>query len=95
MVQSVDRVLFETGDWVWLKGLSQAGRVIEASRLWGSISYRVWLVRGDTVINVDADQVSTYTAANAVTSESIAYLAAAARVAASQQTWGNTSSAGL
>ena len=95
MSQTIEELLFQIGDWVWLqsadlKGTGRAGRVIDTDRLWGAVSYRVWLVQssaseGDTVIKVDADQVSPYTAAITVTSESIAYLAAAARVAASQQ----------
>lgn len=90
MNQAVDMVVFQIGDWVWLQdtgleGKGQAGRVIEANSLWGAVSYRVWLVQSDTIIKVDADQVSPYTAANTVSSSSIAYLAAAARVAASQQ----------
>lgn len=95
MSQTVDEVLFQIGDWVWLqsadlKGTGQAGRVIDTDRLWGAVSYRVWLVQssaseGGRVIKVEADQVSSYTIANIVTPESIAYLAAAARVAASQQ----------
>lgn len=79
------RALFKIGDWVWLKYLSQTGRVVDASSLWGAVSYRVWLVQSDRVIKVDADQVSPYTAASTVTPEFIAYLTAAARIAASQQ----------
>ena len=90
MNQAVDKAVFQIGDWVWLQdtdlnGAGQAGRIIEANSLWGAVSYRVWLVQSDTVIKVDADHVSPYTAANTVSPASIAYLAAAARVAASQQ----------
>lgn len=90
MNQAIEKALFQIGDWVWLQrpdleGKGQAGRVIEANSLWGAVSYRVWLVQSDTVIKIDAAHVSAYTAANSITSESIAYLAAAARVAASQQ----------
>jgi ERCC4-related helicase len=95
MNQAVDKVIFQIGDWVWIQGSGfeakgQVGRVIEANSLWGSISYRVWLVQspdfgGERVVKVDADHVSPYTAANNITPESIAYLAAAARVAATQQ----------
>ena len=84
MSQPAD-ALWQSGDWVWVKGLAQAGRVVEANNLWGMAIYRVWLVQSDMVVKVDADQLSPYAAANAVTSESITYLAAAARVAASQQ----------
>ena len=85
-----DDDVFQIGDWVWLQGhdregKGQAGRVIDVSSLWGVISYRVWLVQSEIVLKVDADEVSHYTAANTVTAETIAYLAAAARVAASQQ----------
>ena len=90
MDQAVDKAMFQIGDWVWLQDVGferqgQAGRVIEASSVWGAVSYRVWLVQSDTVIQVDADHVSPYTAANSITPELIAYLATAARVAASQQ----------
>lgn len=62
-----DNALFQIGNWVWLQGLFQAGRVIDATSLRGAVSYRVWLVLSDTVIN----RVSPYTAANTVTPESI------------------------
>ncbi len=91
----IDKELFQTGDWVWLKSpdlerKGQPGRVVDVSSLWGVISYCVWLVQSGPsvdgrIIKVDADQVSSYNAANTVTTETIAYLAAAARVAASQQ----------
>jgi len=86
----VDDSLFQIGDWVWLPCHNQAGRIVDVCSLWGSISYRVWLVQGSSseggrVIKVDADQVSAYTATKTVSAESIAYLASAARVAASQQ----------
>ncbi len=85
-----DKFVFKIGDWIWIQddgfeGKGQAGRVIEANSLWGIISYRVWLVQSETVVKVDADHVSPYSASNSITPESIGYLAAAARVAASQQ----------
>ncbi|RLA50378.1 MAG: helicase [Gammaproteobacteria bacterium] len=90
-----DKKLFQIGDWVWLQSpdlekKGQPGKIVDVSSLWGVISYRVWLVKSSTavdgqVIKVEADQVSPYTAANTVTTETITYLAAAARVAASQQ----------
>lgn len=85
MNQALESSVFEVGSWVWLSGLSQAGKVIETTSLWGAISYRVWLVQSNTVVKVDADNVSAYIAANTVTSAFIAYLASAARVATSQQ----------
>ena len=77
--------LFNPGDWVWLENHNQSGKVIDAHSLWGAISYRVWLVQSDSVIKVDADQVSLYTSSSSVSSDTIAYLATAARVAVSQQ----------
>ena len=67
MNQVVERAAFQIGDWVWIQdagfvGKGQAGKVIEACSLWGAVSYRVWLVQADTVINVNADKVSSYTA---------------------------------
>ena len=85
MNQALESSVFEVGSWVWLSGLPQAGKVIETTSLWGAISYRVWLVQSNTVVKVDADNVSAYIAANTVTPAFIAYLAAAARVATSQQ----------
>jgi hypothetical protein len=77
--------LSRTGDWVWLGNLNQPGKVIDTLNLWGSVSYRLWLAQSNSVIKVDADQVSNYSFSNAVSSATIAYLASAARVAASQQ----------
>lgn len=77
--------LFRTGDWVWLENHSQAGKIIDAHSVWGTVSYRVWLAKSNAVIKVDADQITPYSSSSAVSSECIAYLASAARVAASQQ----------
>ena len=76
--------LYSAGDWVWLENYSQAGKVVDACSLWGAATYRVWLGQSNAVIKVDADQVSAYST-SAISSESVAYLASAARVAASQQ----------
>lgn len=87
--KGIAKELFQVGDWVWLNTHKQAGRVVAAHNLWGAINYRIWLVQSDSphgnVVKVDADQVTAFTMANNVTSNTIAYLAAAARVAASQQ----------
>lgn len=90
MNQDISNKPFEIGDWVSLKSSCteekrQTARVIDACSLWNSVSYRVWLVQSDTVIKVDANQLFPYSAANTVTPETIAYLSAAARVAACQQ----------
>jgi len=81
---------YQIGDWVWLEQYQQPAKVVEALSVWGVASYRVWLcsssqVNKDSVIKVDADQVSPFVAAKAINEATIAYLATAARVAASQQ----------
>jgi len=95
MSQAVAERQFQIGDWVWVhssdpKGNKQSGRVVSSSSLWGTISYKVWLMQNDDskverVIKVDTEQLSPYTSSNSITPEYIAYLAAAARIAASQQ----------
>ena len=77
--------LFQTGDWVWLKIHRQAAKVIGTNSLWGTASYRVWLAQSDTVIKVEAGQVTSFSSATVISSNTIAYLAAAARVVVSQQ----------
>ena len=76
---------FQTGDWVWLEHYQQPGKVIDAHSLWGQAHYRVWLAQSNSVIKVDTDQVSPFVSAQSINSAAIAYLATAARVAASQQ----------
>ncbi len=85
MNQSVKDDKFQIGDWVWLDQYQQPGKVIECHSLWGVANYRVWLSQSNSVIKVDADQVSPFVAAQSMNAASIAYLATAARVAASQQ----------
>lgn len=86
--------VFQIDDWVWLEHYQQPGKVIDTHNLWDVVNYRVWLSQnlehnGERVIKVDADQVSPFSAMNgaaqSLSAASIAYLATAARVAASQQ----------
>ena len=77
--------LFKEGEWVWLNNYEQTGKVIDVSNLWGTVSYRIWLVQSDSIVKIESEYVSPYKSSNSITSERIAYLAAAARVAASQQ----------
>lgn len=85
MNHAVGESTFQVGDWVWVDQYQQPGKVIDSHSLWGVANYRVWLSQSNSVIKVDADHVSPFVSAQSVTPASIAYLAAAARVAASQQ----------
>ncbi|MBU2886742.1 DEAD/DEAH box helicase family protein [Gilvimarinus agarilyticus] len=76
---------FQVGDWVWLEQYRQTGKIVDAHCLWGIANYRVWLSQDNSVIKVGPEQVSPLVAAQSMCAASIAYLATAARVAASQQ----------
>ena len=73
--------MFRFGDWVWSVEHRQACRVVEASHLWGDVTYRVWLPDRDKAIRVGADALSSLEEQGAPTQAWIAYLAAAGRVA--------------
>ncbi|MCP5207857.1 MAG: DEAD/DEAH box helicase family protein [Hahellaceae bacterium] len=77
--------LLKVGQWAWSPNHQQAVKVIEAMALWGSGYYRVWCSQSDTVIKLAADQLQPLQSQAAINSAYIAYVAAAARVAASQQ----------
>jgi superfamily II DNA or RNA helicase len=73
------------GQWAWSLSHQQAAKVIEATVLWGSGYYRIWLSQSDSVVKVSADQLQPLKDNSSISPAYIAYVAAAARVAASQQ----------
>jgi superfamily II DNA or RNA helicase len=75
---------FTLGQWVWSEPHQQAGKVIETSSLWGEVFYRVWFSQTDTVAKVAQHQVKSLAQTQFCSAAHIAYVAAAARVAASQ-----------
>ncbi|MCK0165797.1 helicase-related protein [Marinobacter sp. S6332] len=75
---------FEVGQWVWSYTHEQGGKVIEASSLWGSGACRVWLPQSGAVVKLPINQLSCLGGDSRVTPDYVAYVAAAARIAASQ-----------
>lgn len=71
----------DTGNWYYSIEHNQLCQVIETQTLWGKTTYRVWFSDKDTVIRVQADRLNPLSEANISTSDAIAYIVAAARVA--------------
>jgi SNF2 family DNA or RNA helicase len=71
----------KTGDWFWSNDHKQLCRIIETQTLWGETICRVWLSGQDAVVRVGADRLKPLSDANIGTSDFIAYVAAAARIA--------------
>jgi superfamily II DNA or RNA helicase len=71
----------QEGAWVYSTDHGQLCRVIETETLWGKTMCRVWLPGQDTVVRVCAERLKPADDTSAGTSETISYIAAAARVA--------------
>lgn len=69
------------GEWTWIPDHNQLCRVIETQTLWGETTCRVWLPIQDAVVRVRSDRLKPLSEANIGTSDFIAYVAAAARIA--------------
>lgn len=69
------------GDWYYSPDHGQLCQVIETQMLWGETTCRVWLPSQDTVVRIHSDRLKPISEANISTGDSIAYIAAAARVA--------------
>ena len=74
---------FTLGQWVWSEPHQQAAKVIEASSLWGEVFCRLWLAQTDTVVKVAQHHLKPLAQMSRCSAAHIAYVAAAARVAAS------------
>lgn len=75
--------MFALGLWVWSETHQQAGKVIEVSSFWDETFYHVWLTSSNQVVKVLSTQLKPLAQCNICTTEHIAYVAAAARVASS------------
>ena len=76
--------MFEVGLWVWSPAHHQAAKVIESSSLWGDGYSRLWLSQSDSVVRVANEHISPLGETVSSSQDQIAYIAAAARIAASQ-----------
>jgi len=76
--------MFEVGLWVWSSAHHQAAKVIESSSLWGGGYSRLWLSQSDSVVRVANEHISPLSETISSSPDQIAYIAAAARIAASQ-----------
>ena len=76
--------MFEVGLWVWSSAHHQAAKVIESSSLWGDGYSRLWLSQSNTVIKVANKHIAPLSETVSSSPDLIAYIAAAARIAASQ-----------
>ncbi len=68
-------------NWYYSPDHNQLCRIIETQTLWGETTCRVWLPSQDAVVRVRSDRLKPLGEADIGTSESIAYIAAAARIA--------------
>ncbi len=76
--------MFERTDanrWHYISDHGQICQVIETQTLWGEATCRVWLPGRDSVVRVPASRLALLGDSGTGTAESIAYVAAAARVA--------------
>ncbi|GBD96925.1 MAG TPA: hypothetical protein ENG83_13240 [Nitrospirae bacterium] len=67
--------------WYYSPDHRQLCQVIETQTLWGETTCRVWLPGKDTVVRVRSDRLKPLNEANFSSSDHIAYITAAARVA--------------
>ena len=70
-----------SGIWAWSPDHGQLCQVIEAQMLWGETTCRVWLPGRDSVVRIPASRLKSLESAGTRSPDSIAYVAAAARVA--------------
>ena len=68
--------------WYYSPDHGQLCQVIEAQTLWGETTCRVWLPSRDSVVRIPASRLKSLESAGAGSPDDIAYVAAAARVAA-------------
>jgi len=71
----------EVHGWYYSPDHGQLCRVIEAETLWGETTCRVWLPGSDSVVRIPASRLKPLESAGTGSPDTIAYLAAAARVA--------------
>lgn len=76
--------MFEVGLWVWSSAHHQVAKVIESSSLWGDGYSRLWLSQSDSVVRVANEHISPLAESVSSSPDQIAYVTAAARIAASQ-----------
>ena len=76
--------MFEVDLWVWSSAHRQAAKVIESSSLGGDGYNRLWLSQSDSVVRVANEHISLLSDTVSSSPDQIAYIAAAARIAASQ-----------
>jgi superfamily II DNA or RNA helicase len=74
-------MLIEADSWCYSRDHGQLCQVIEAQELWGETICRVWLPQEDVVIHVDPARLVPLSEYPAPSEHSIAYAAAAGRVA--------------
>jgi len=72
---------FENGSWCYSQDYGQICQVVESQTLWGDTTCRVWIPVSDSLVRVPASKLAPLGDSRTGTDESIAYVAAAARVA--------------
>ena len=71
----------QASEWVYSPVHNSVCKVIEAQTLWGETIYRVWLPGSDSVVRISASRLKSLESAGIGSSDNIAYIATAARVA--------------
>ena len=72
----------QTSTWVWSADHHQAGRVLETQQLWGQTVCTVWFPALERVTRLEASRLQPLSETGTLTSDAVAYLATAARLAA-------------
>src|SRR5437879_2217015 len=75
-------MLFQPGERVWSTLYQEAGLVIEAQSLWGTAVYSVWLPAQEILVRSRSEDLCSLAEAGCPSTAQIAYVVAAARVAA-------------
>ncbi len=76
------RTEIKTGGFYYSKNFLSVAKVIDSGRLWGNEYARIWLPNSDAVVRVPASDLSSLSPqSSALSTEHIAYVAAAAKVA--------------
>ena len=67
--------------WAYSEEYGEVGQVIETQMLWGETTCRVWLPGRDSVVRIPASRLKSIESVGSDSTDGIAYIAAAARVA--------------
>ena len=74
-------MMWATGDWAWSIEHEEPCRLVEVNRLWGQGTVLAWLPGRDATIRLPEESLVSFTDRTATSSDRIAYVTSAARIA--------------